>query len=387
MITIILTKCDDYFQSVLHNPYRQQMSSSGLPSHFVPGFHDEAAVRKLDYQPLGETGLLISRLSFGCAQLGCGVTIDEDTNEPLTNYGEAVKAVTEAVKGGINYIDTSPFYGAGKSEIVLGHALRDIPRAAYFVATKVGRRADCQFDFSASNVIQSVNQSLRKLHVDYIDVVQVHDVEFAESPDIIVNQTLPALEQLRQSGKIKYLGVTGYSLSALKEVIEKSTVKLDLVLSYCRQTLFCRELEDYIPYFRSKNLGIINAAVHGMALLTPNPIPDWHPVNAEVRSACSRAIEWTKANGIDIARLALGDALSFSGVDTILVGNGNTQVLKANMDVLTNGLSDKEEEALDYVKRNFMDGITKRNWEGVELEKLAKDHEGYITFLRELHAS
>ena len=378
-----------YFEpdSFLTFPLDVANMSSSLPAHFIPDFHHESEIKKLSYRRLGNTDMVIAPISFGCGRLSAGVEIDEDTDEPLSNFMEAVGTVTQAVKKGINYIDTAPFYGAGKSEIVLGLALKDIPRSAYYLATKVGRRADCEFDFSSANVVQSVNQSLRRLNVDYLDVVQVHDVEFAANTDVIVNQTLPALDQFRKAGKIRYVGVTGYSLKALKEVIEKSTIKIDLVLSYCRQTLFCQELQSFIPFFRGHGLGIINAAVHGMGLLTPITIPDWHPVNDEIRTACAAALEWTKSRGIDLARLALADAIASDQVDTVLVGMQDRAVLNANWEVATIGLTEDEARALELVKEKFFKPIKQTNWEGVELQKLRQDYAAYITFLRSLHSS
>lgn len=120
------------------------------------------------------------------------------------------------------------------------------------MATKVGRyEKDLKnmFDFSAEKTLESVNLSLKRMKLDYLDVVQIHDIEFAPSLDMVLNETLPTLEKIRKSGKIRFLGVTGYPVSKLAECVEKSTIRLDMVLSYCRLSLIDRTFAQYIPMF------------------------------------------------------------------------------------------------------------------------------------------
>lgn len=94
--------------------------------------------------------------------------------------------------------------------------MEGVPRQAYNIATKVSRTSTCEFDFSAENAINSVESSINKLGCGYLDVIQVHDVEFADNIEIILNETLPALDKMRCSGKVRFIGITGYSLSTLK---------------------------------------------------------------------------------------------------------------------------------------------------------------------------
>lgn len=196
---------------------------------------------------------------------------------------DAKLAVHEAIKKGINYIDTAPFYGEGKSEETLGKILKGIPRSSYYIATKVGRNSinpSRAFDFSHDAIIRSVESSLKRLNLEYVDVIQVkfffslfsynfgpmvnflsrltyfsfifkvHDVEFAPSVEIILDETLIALEKIVKTGKARYIGVTGYPLSKLWEVIEKAKTKIDTVLSYCRLTIMDDSLKEYIPRFK-----------------------------------------------------------------------------------------------------------------------------------------
>lgn len=370
--------------------------AEALPAFYIPEFHDLETIKKIPYTQLGSTGLTVSKLALGCGPLGCGTVIDINSNQVISGHDEAVQTIIKAIKSGINYIDTAPIYGGGRSEVVLGHALRLVPRSSYILATKVGRTPKCTFDYTRQGVIDSFNSSLRKLGVSYIDIIQVHDVEFAPSIDIIVNETLPTLDTLRKTGKVGFIGVTGYPLSTLKEVIGRSKIKIDLVLTYCRQTLFDQELQNYLPYFRSKNfgnngLGVINAAVHGMGLLVGSQqnLPSWHPSEDQVRLFCSDATNLCVQQNVDIARLVLYEAIYGSDtvkVDMTLVGMNSREVLRKNLDVLINRIDTKEKEVLLKVKEH-MEGLKERNWEGVELANYKKNPNEFNEGLYKLHST
>lgn len=148
---------------------------------------------------------------------------------------EAIQTIQSAIKSGINYIDTAPYYGQGRSEKILGKALKGVPRETYYIATKVARyglNIEDQFDFSAKRTMESIDTSLNYLGLDFIDIIQIHDVEFAENLDIVINETLPALEEARKEGKTRFIGITGYPLNVLKEAILKAPGRFDVQL-YC----------------------------------------------------------------------------------------------------------------------------------------------------------
>ena len=150
------------------------------------------------------------------------------------------------LRSGINYIDTSPFYGDGKSEEVLGQALRRVPRHTYYIATKVGRYSSDwkkAFDFSAETVVREFENSLRRLQLTYVDLVQVHDFEFRQDPEFIARVTLPAVRSIVESGKARYCGITGYPLEEFRKVLDLSPVRVDTVLSYTRNTFIDNTLE------------------------------------------------------------------------------------------------------------------------------------------------
>lgn len=149
----------------------------------------------MTYNELGKTGLRVSALGFGASSLG-GVFHD-------IREAEGIEAVHVAVEGGINFIDVSPYYGHYKAEAVLGKALRDIPRDRYILSTKVGRYGKDgvnTWDYSARRAVESVYESMERLGVDYIDLINVHDIEFADLRQV-AEETLPTLVELRVSWK------------------------------------------------------------------------------------------------------------------------------------------------------------------------------------------
>ena len=107
----------------------------------------------MQHRPLGRTGINVPVLSFGASSLGAefrSVTLDE-----------ALTSVRVALEGGLTFIDTSPFYGRGMSEVLLGIALKGVPRASYTLCTKLGRYDAQHFDFSAKRVAESIDVSQR----------------------------------------------------------------------------------------------------------------------------------------------------------------------------------------------------------------------------------
>ena len=152
----------------------------------------------MEYNILGETDLRISKLSFGASSLGSVFRpVDED---------DAIGAVHTALDLGINFIDVSPYYGNTVAETVLGKALEGIDRDTYILATKVGRYGETVFDFSATRVLDSIRESLHRLKLDHIDLIQCHDIEFGNLTQV-VNETIPALNEAKSQGLVRYLSL------------------------------------------------------------------------------------------------------------------------------------------------------------------------------------
>src|SRR3984885_7945264 len=248
----------------------------------------------MHYRPLGRTGLQLPWISFGASSLG-------QEFRPV-DLGEALKSVRVALDLGMNFIDTSPFYGRGMSECLLGVALRGVPRDSYLLGTKLGRYDRAHFDFSAKRVVESVDVSLHRMGVDHLDIVLCHDIEFVEMSQVI-EETLPALRKVRDQGKVRFLGVSGYPMKMFRYVLDQTD--LDVVLSYNHYTLQNSMLADLVPYLKGRSVGIMNAAPFSARLLTTSPLPPWHKATPEVRAICRRAAEHCAARGVDIPQLAL----------------------------------------------------------------------------------
>lgn len=343
------------------------MSSQALPETFVPGFHDENEVRKMTYIPLGNTGLNVSKIALGTAGF-CYFYGDYDIEE-------CKKTVHEAIKKGINIIDTAPWYGHGESEKILGLCLEGIPRKAYYLNTKCCRYAKdpaLMFDFSAERTRRSIDESLKRLKQDYVDVLQIHDIEFSENLDLVLKETLPTVQEICRTGKARYIGITGYPLSVLKECVERSHVPIDTVLTYCRSTMIDNSLDDYLNFFQSKNLGIINAAVQSMGVLTNNGPEPWHPADNTTKEVCRKAAEYCKKENVELGKLAFHYSLKHGAGDSILVGIKTRTLLNYNLDVLYNGLNPKEQEVYAEVLKILKKLSPNRHWENVELENYKK---------------
>lgn len=247
----------------------------------------------------------VSNLGFGASSLG-GVFHD-------IREAEGIEAVHVAVDNGINFIDVSPYYGHLKAEIVLGKALKEIPRDKYYLSTKVGRygRDGKNFwDYSAERVTASVYESMERLNIDYIDLINVHDVEFqGDLPgglQKVVDETLPALVKLREKGVVRHVGITDLQPENLKWVIEHSEPgTVESVLSFCHYCLNDEMLLDYLDFFEQQGVGVINASPFSMGLLSQRGAPDWHPAPEALKEACRKATEYCDRQGYPIDKLAI----------------------------------------------------------------------------------
>lgn len=247
---------------------------------------------------------------------------------------EAIAAVHEAFKLGINFFDTSPYYGDTESEKVLGEALQRLPRTEIVIATKVGQYGNKEFDYSADRVTLSVHESLHRLQTSYIDLIQCHDMEFVDL-DQVVNETLPALHRLKESGLVRHVGITGLPLKIFTTVLDKAPPGLvDTVLSYCHYCLNDTSLEDIMDYLEGKQVGVINASPLSMGLLSPLGPAHWHPAPAQLRDLCGQSVQHAAERGTSLPRLALKFAVRNPRIATTLVGMSTRQQVTTNADAV-----------------------------------------------------
>ncbi len=262
---------------------------------------------------LGKTGLQLPILSFGASSLG-----QEFRSIQLD---EALKSVHVALECGLNFIDTSPFYGRGMSEVMLGIALRGIPRDSYTLCTKLGRYDLQHFDFSAKRVAESIDVSLHRLGTDHLDIILCHDIEFVPMQQI-VDETIPALRKIKQSGKVRFIGFSGYPQKIFPSICDQTDV--DCVLSYNQYTLQnTRFVDASVPYLKAKGVGVMNAGPFSARLLTNAPLPAWLKEPESVKAAARDAAALCSEHGSDIAKLALQFSCAHPDIATTVAGSAN----------------------------------------------------------------
>lgn len=284
----------------------------------------------MEYRNLGLTGMRVSALSFGASSLG-GVFHS-------LRESEGIEAVHKAIDCGINFIDVSPYYGYYKAEEVLGKALVGIPRSSYYLSTKVGRYgADGvnSWDYSAARVTASVYESMERLGIDHIDLINVHDIEFADLHQV-VEETLPALAALKHQGIVSHVGITDLQLSNLRWVVEHCEEgAVECILNFCHYCLADDALADSIAFFESRGIGIINASPLSMGLLSSRGAPSWHPAPEGLKAACAKAAEHCAKKGYPIERLAMQYAVANPRIATTLFSTTNPQNVLKNIDYIS----------------------------------------------------
>ena len=262
---------------------------------------------------LGRTGLEVPILAFGASSLGAEfrrVTVDE-----------ALASVRVALDLGMSLVDTSPFYGRGMSEVLLGIALKEVPRESYTLCTKLGRYDLGHFDFSARRVAESVDVSLHRLGTDHLDIILCHDIEFVPM-QTIVDETIPALRKIRDAGKVRFIGFSGYPQKIFRFICDQ--IDVDCVLNYNQYTLQnTRFAEETVPWLVERGIGVMSAGPFSARLLTDAPLPAWLKEPESVKEAARKAAAACRARGTPIAKLALQFALENPLIATTIAGSAD----------------------------------------------------------------
>ena len=294
------------------------------------------------YNELGKTGLRLSNLGFGASSLG-GVFHD-------IREAEGIQAVFTAIENGINFIDVSPYYGHYKAETVLGKALKDLPRDKYYLSTKVGRYGKDGvniWDYSAKRAKESVYESLERLNIDYIDIINVHDVEFQGDLEgglqKVVDETLPALVELRKEGVVRHVGITDLQPENLKWVIEHCEAgTVESVLNFCHYCLNDELLLDYLDFFEANNIGVVNASPFSMGLLSQRGAPAWHPAPESLKEACRRAAAYCQERDYPIEKLAIQYSTSLNPrIATTLFSSANPKNVLKNIEYVNDPMDEE----------------------------------------------
>ncbi len=286
----------------------------------------------MKYNTLGNTTIQISELGFGASAIG-GMFNKAET-------AEAIKTVHLAFDRGINYFDTSPAYGRMNSaygpttsEIILGKALKGIKRSEYTLSTKAGKTSSLppHLNFRYNAIINSVESSLKRLHTEYIDILFLHDIEYDKGKhlDTALNEGLQALRELKKTGKIKYIGISCYSIEVLNKVIQN--YDLDVLLVHNHYTLINNQLLTLIPKIKEKGIGLVSASPFASGLLTNQGPPDWYPTSKKDLDIMAKTLNFCEKNKVQIEKLAIQYALSNPEIPTTLFSCNQQSHLNQNI--------------------------------------------------------
>jgi L-galactose dehydrogenase len=311
----------------------------------------------MEYRELGGTGLKVSVVGYGTAPLG-GMFGSSDEERGLQSAYRALDA-------GINFFDSSPFYGGGLAEERLGKVLRG-RRHEIIVGTKAGRYGDQEFDFSAERIRRGIEESLRLLGTDYVDILQLHDVEFVglEGP---IGEGYGELIRLRDAGMCRFIGMTGYPTATIRRVM--SECDLDVTLSYAHCTLLDDCLTDEVlPMAKERGVGVINAAAVALGLLTEAGPPPHiaQVVGQEICAVARRIVGVCQRQGADVSFLANQYSIQRSGCATTLIGTTKQRHLDSAVAAAAKPI---DEELLADVltslgpdrRRHWMSGLPQNN--------------------------
>lgn len=310
------------------------------------------------------SGVSISRLGFGAAALG-------GLYSPVSD-AEAEVAVRTVLDSGITYIDTAPHYGKGTSERRLGLYLDGVPRGSYVLSTKIGRllvpsvngrdeyfaNADESveriFDFSAEGVERSLEESLKRLNQDFVEIVFIHDPD--DHADQAINEAYPALEKLRTQGLIKSIGV-GMNQSAIPTRFVNET-DIDVVLIAGRYTLLDQSAElDLLPAARKKNVAVIAGGVFNSGILA-KPLPgttyEYAPASKAILKKAQDIRDLLAEFDVGIAQAAMQFPLQNSAVKGVLVGCRSGEEVRENVRQFDNPVPSEAWEALAALRSKIV---------------------------------
>ena len=291
----------------------------------------------MKYRSFGSTNLKVSEIGFG----GWGIGGNKGNSSAYgpTNDDDSVEALNEACERGINFYDTSPLYGLGHSEQLIGKSFKD-KRKKLIYATKVGYtnyRGDQ--DFSAEFIENSLNQSLKRLKTDYVDILQMHDIPLSIIKDS--NDLIETLNLLKKKGKCRYFGVSNKTQEDSKYVVnEKLFESIQLNFNLIDQRVINNDL---FNDFKKNNIAIICKTPLCFGFLTGkyNLKTMFHSDDHRSRWSKEQIKLWSNSLNFFLtnlkdfddqssAQFALRFCLSFNEISTIIPGMLNKKQVIEN---------------------------------------------------------
>jgi D-threo-aldose 1-dehydrogenase len=284
----------------------------------------------IETRQLGQHGPSVTRIGLGCAPFGNLFTEVSDEDVQAT--------VDTAWEGGVRFFDTAPLYGHGLSEIRLGKALAKYPRNEYVLASKVGRllrdpikqispsifrnvpKLEPIFDYSRDAVLTSIDESLKRLNVDYLDVVHVHDPDDHE--DWAISEAFPTLVKLRDEGVIKAVGCGMNQTSALVRFVHE--VDLDCLLLAGRYTVLDNASSIELLHLCSEaNIGVVLGGIFNSGLLAnpaKNKTFDYVEATPGILEKAQAISVLAQSHGVSLPQVAVQFGLRHPAVSSIVIG-------------------------------------------------------------------
>ncbi len=283
----------------------------------------------MKHNPLGKTGLNVSRLSFGASALG-GVygPVDE---------AKGIQSVHTALDLGINYFDVAPAYGGTVAETVLGKALKGIPRDRYYLSTKVGKytQLGCYgedtLDYSRARIRASLDESARRLGTDYFDLIHLHDFEYQQRrhTEWALSEGVRTLLELKQEGRIGNVSFGIYPMDLWQRIF--STLPADAGLVHNHYTLSDTRALELLPLAKQRGIGIINGSPFASGLLSGRKAPEWHPASEADRQLFRDAAALCNLHGVPISKLALQFSSQNPDFPTTLFSSARPESVQLNV--------------------------------------------------------
>ncbi|MBC8282509.1 MAG: aldo/keto reductase [Nitrospinae bacterium] len=290
----------------------------------------------MEYRKLG--GLEVSVIGYGAWGIGGAPFWNTEGDK------KSVDSIKISFENGINFFDTAPVYGFGHSEELIGNALKPV-RDKVILATKCGLRwgkkslSSLRKDASRKSILEEIDQSLKRLDTDWIDLYQVHwpDVETPQQ------ETMETLLELQNQGKIRYIGVSNYSADQIKECLQYANI-ISLQPEY---SLLAREIEkDTVPLCLEKEIGLIAYSPLASGVLTgkydkDTKFKDWRSKGiigtftgegfVENIKKVDKLKEIAREEGKTCGQIAINWVLRQPGLATALVGVKNSAQMEENL--------------------------------------------------------
>jgi len=268
----------------------------------------------MEYRILGKSDLNISRIGFGCMSL--------DPSDP-----EGENILQKALDGGINYFDTADLYNKGLNESMLGRAFTG-KRKQVLLATKVGNqwRADgsgWDWNPSKKHILWSVDQSLKRLQTDYIDLYQLHGGTIDDPIDDIIE----TFENLKASGKIRFYGISSIRPNVIREFVNRSSIA-SVMMQY--SLLDRRPEEEMLTFLHENEVGVLARGSIAKGLLVSKPAEQFLNYSSELVAKLATAVEAVSNFNHPVLETAAQYVLNHPAVSSAILGiRTEAQLLEA----------------------------------------------------------